>query len=140
MRIASRSVSSAPHCHTPCYGFQAMPPALGGVVFTSGTGKRPCPRGKAHRMDICFAHTLSGEPPDRWQPLEAHLRGFNIKATSAMSQNPQQTTAWLKAQLGNRVSQVRTDSYVGLFSSQHRKCRIDQTIGQSQKKYRRKIF
>ena len=75
MRIASRSVSSAPHCHTPCYGFQAMPPALGGVVFTSGTGKRPCPRGKAHRMDICFAHTLSGEPPDRWQPLEAHLRG-----------------------------------------------------------------
>lgn len=25
-------------------------------------------------MDRCFAHTLPGEGPDRWQPLEAHLR------------------------------------------------------------------
>jgi hypothetical protein len=32
--------------------------------------------------------------------------------------NPVQATNWVKAQLGNRASQVTSDSYVGLFSSQ----------------------
>ncbi len=36
----------------------------------------------------------------------------------SLTDNPAQATNWVKAQLGNRASQVTNDSYVGLFSSQ----------------------
>lgn len=31
-------------------------------------------------MDPFYAHTLPGEPPDRWQPLDEHLRGVADRA------------------------------------------------------------
>lgn len=31
-------------------------------------------------MDLFYAHTLPGEPPDRWQPLDEHLRGVADRA------------------------------------------------------------
>ncbi len=51
--------------------------------------------------------------------LEAHLRGMGIPSVPEnLTQNPARTTSWLASQLGNRAASVKTDSYVGLFSSQ----------------------
>ncbi len=58
---------------------------------------------------------------ETWQfnpVLEAHLRGFGIRIAPGLADNPERATDWVKAQLSNRASQVRRDSYVGLFSSQ----------------------
>jgi very-short-patch-repair endonuclease len=58
---------------------------------------------------------------EAWQfnpVLQAHLRGLSISVPAAVADNPSQATSWVKAQLGNRASQVTTDAYVGLFSSQ----------------------
>ncbi len=63
--------------------------------------------------------TVSDE--ERWQfnpVLEAHLHGFGIIVSPALSENPERAVSWLKAQLGNRASQILLESYVGLFSSQ----------------------
>ena len=49
--------------------------------------------------------------------LAAHLRSFGIQVPVMVAKSPEEMTAWIKAQLGNR-GQVKTDSYVGLFSSQ----------------------
>lgn len=108
------------HCAFIGYGAVEM-------TISGGVGQQP----RTALFPVCLKRTTLQTTGDNikasvlddetWQfnpILEAHLRGFSIKATSAISQNPQQTTAWLKAQLGNRVSQVRPDSYVGLFSSQ----------------------
>lgn len=58
---------------------------------------------------------------EAWQfnpVLQAHLRGLTISVPASVANNPVQATNWVKAQLGNRASQVTSDSYVGLFSSQ----------------------
>jgi len=58
---------------------------------------------------------------DVWQlnpVLEARLRDFNIKIPTSLATDPDQATNWLKAQLGNQATQVRSDAYIGLFSSQ----------------------
>ena len=58
---------------------------------------------------------------EAWQfnpVLKAHLRGLTISVSETIADNPVQATNWVKAQLGNRASQVTSDSYVGLFSSQ----------------------
>ena len=58
---------------------------------------------------------------EAWQfnpVLQAHLRGLAITVPESVMDNPVQATNWVKAQLGNRASQVTSDSYVGLFSSQ----------------------
>jgi hypothetical protein len=59
---------------------------------------------------------------ETWQfnpVLQAHLREFAIKSIPAsVTDNPAEATKWVRAQLGNRASQVMDDSYVGLFSSQ----------------------
>ena len=57
---------------------------------------------------------------EAWQfnvVFAAHLRPLGIQPTATIIGNPEQITAWIKAQLGNR-GQVKPDSYVGLFSSQ----------------------
>jgi very-short-patch-repair endonuclease len=52
--------------------------------------------------------------------LQANLLALAIPPVPAsVVDNPIQATNWIKAQLGNRASQVTSDSYVGLFSSQH---------------------
>ena len=58
---------------------------------------------------------------EAWQfnpVLQAHLRGLTISVPASVAENPIEATNWVKAQLGNRASQVTSDSYVGLFSSQ----------------------
>jgi very-short-patch-repair endonuclease len=63
--------------------------------------------------------TVSDDETWQFNPvLEAHLRGFGINVTGGLSEIPERATSWVKAQLGNRASQVKSDSYVGLFSSQ----------------------
>src|SRR5439155_8577727 len=59
---------------------------------------------------------------ETWQfnpVLQAHLRALAVPPVPAtVADNPLQATNWVKAQLGNRASQVTSESYVGLFSSQ----------------------
>lgn len=63
--------------------------------------------------------TVSDEDPWQINPvLQARLRAFHITVADGLSANPESATNWMKAQLGNRASNVRADSYVGLFSSQ----------------------
>ncbi len=50
--------------------------------------------------------------------LHAHLRGMSIMVPPAVADNPVQATKWITAQLGNRASEITSNSYVGLFSSQ----------------------
>ena len=50
--------------------------------------------------------------------LEANLGGFGIKVSASLATDPEQATNWVKAQLGNQASQVKSDGYIGLFSSQ----------------------
>lgn len=51
--------------------------------------------------------------------LDAHLKSFNV--TMPNDGPPEYLAAYLKVQLGNRAV-VKTDSYVGLFSSQQMVC------------------
>lgn len=59
---------------------------------------------------------------EAWQfnpVLQTHLRALAIPPVpTSVADNPIQATDWVKTQLGNRASQVTSDSYVGLFSSQ----------------------
>src|SRR5262249_39863172 len=63
--------------------------------------------------------TVSDDEPWQFNPvLEAHLRGFGLKVPVGLAANPDQATNWVKAQLGNQASQIKSDGYIGLFSSQ----------------------
>ena len=108
------------HCAFICFGAVEM--ALAG-----GVGQQP----RTTLFPICLKRaslqttgdktkvTVSDDETWQFNPvLEAHLRGFGIKVASGLTENPERATTWLSAQLGNRASQVRSDSYVGLFSSQ----------------------
>jgi hypothetical protein len=76
-------------------------------------------RASLHSAGENVKATVSEDETWQFNPvLEAHLRGFSIRIPSQTTENPGATINWLKAQLGNRASQVRFDSYVGLFSSQ----------------------
>lgn len=63
---------------------------------------------------------VAEDEPWQFNPvLQAHLRSLAIKSSPpSVADNPVQATNWVRAQLGNRASQVTGDSYVGLFSSQ----------------------
>lgn len=68
---------------------------------------------------------VADDEPWQFNPvLQAHLRGMaipvppSIADPAALARGPAQAINWVKAQLGNRASQVTGDSYVGLFSSQ----------------------
>lgn len=63
---------------------------------------------------------VADDEPWQFNPvLQAHLRALAIKSIPPpVAENPVEATKWVKAQLGNRASQVTSDSYVGLFSSQ----------------------
>lgn len=51
--------------------------------------------------------------------LKAHLRALAIPTVpTSIADDPVQATNWVKAQLGNRASQVTSNCYIGLFSSQ----------------------
>lgn len=64
--------------------------------------------------------SVDDDEPWQFNPvLEAHLNSMALPdLPESIAENPIQATNWVKAQLGNRASQVTADSYVGLFSSQ----------------------
>jgi hypothetical protein len=108
------------HCAFICYGSIEM-------TIAGGVGRQP----RAALFPGCLKRsslqsngdqvkaTVSEDEVWQFNPvLEAHLRGFGIKIPAGLATNPDQAMNWLKAQLGNQASQVKSDGYVGLFSSQ----------------------
>lgn len=108
------------HCAFVCFGSVEM------IVAGGTDGKQ-----RKQLFPVCLKRAsfqTSGDKikavvdeDDVWQfnpVLQAHLRGLTITVPDSVMNNPVQATNWVKAQLGNRASQVTSDSYVGLFSSQ----------------------
>jgi very-short-patch-repair endonuclease len=107
------------HCAFICYGSVE-------ITISGGVGQQP----RTALFPVCLKRTSLQITADKikasvlddetWQfnpILGANLRSFGIKIDSVLAANPQRATDWLKAQLSNRAK-VKTDSYVGLFSSQ----------------------
>lgn len=116
----SRIRERGEHCAFICSGAVEM-------IVAGGVGQQP----RAALFPVSLKRTTlqtSGEQisivvadDEVWRlnpVLEAHLKGLGIGIPADLSDHPTQATNWLKAQLGNRASQVKPDSYVGLFSSQ----------------------
>ena len=109
------------HCAFVCFGAVEM-------TIAGGVGQQP----RATLFPVCLKRaslqtngdkikvTVSNDETWQFNPvLAARLHGdFGIQVTNGLAENPEQATNWLRAQLGNRASEVRSDSYVGLFSSQ----------------------
>jgi len=108
------------HCAFICYGAVEMP-------MDSAIGQQP----RVAMFPVCLKRAslqIAGDKikamvsdDEIWQfnpVLQANLRGLGITVTSGLSDDPEKATGWVRAQLGNRASNVRIDSYVGLFSSQ----------------------
>ena len=108
------------HCAFICFGAVEM-------TIAGGVGQQP----RAALFPVCLKRAslqssgdkikvaVSDDEAWRLNPvLEAHLRGFGIMAPVGLADSPQRAASWVKAQLGNRATQVRSDGYVGLFSSQ----------------------
>lgn len=108
------------HCAFICYGSIEM-------TIAGGIGQQP----RAALFPVCLKRSSLQSNGDQikaqvsedevWQlnpVLEARLRDFGIKIPPSLATTPDQATTWLKAQLGNQATQVKSDGYVGLFSSQ----------------------
>ena len=108
------------HCAFICYGAVEM-------TFAAAVGQPP----RSALFPVCLKRaslqtsgnnirtTVSDDEVWKFNPvLGAHLRGFGIAFPEILSRNPIQATDWIKAQLGNRASQITSNSYVGLLSSQ----------------------
>jgi very-short-patch-repair endonuclease len=62
---------------------------------------------------------VADDEPWQFNPvLQAHLRGLAITVAESVMNDPVRATSWVRTQLGNRASQVTSESYIGLFSSQ----------------------
>jgi very-short-patch-repair endonuclease len=116
LRIRERGERSA----FICYGSIEM-------IIAAGVNQSP----KMALFPICLKRALLQSTNEKvkvivsdtenWQlnpVLMAHLNSFGIKIGNGFVSDPTQIMNFLKAQLGNRASQIRSDSYVGLFSSQ----------------------
>lgn len=108
------------HCAFICYGSVDM-------IIAAGVGQPE----RSALFPICLKRASLQTSSDNvkiivsedetWQfnpVLGAHLRGFGIAVSDVWSRSPEHATAWLKAQLGNRASQVHPGGYAGLLSSQ----------------------
>jgi len=108
------------HCAFVCSGSVEM-------AIAGGVGQQP----RTSLFPICLKRaslqtsgeqikaTVGEEETWKFNPvLEAHLKGMSIPISTGLANNPTQATNWVKAQLGNRALQVKTESYLGLFSSQ----------------------
>lgn len=108
------------HCAFVCFGSVEM-------TIAGGVDQQP----RAALFPVCLKRVtlqMSGdriktivdeEEPWRFNSvLEANLRAHGIRGVPNMAEGPERLTDWVRAQLGNRATQVRADSYVGLFSSQ----------------------
>ncbi len=108
------------HCAFICSGVIEMSIA-GSVGQQKRTALFPVclKRASLHMTTDNFKVIVADEESWLFNPvLKVHLRDFNINYTYDSLDDPEQVINWLKAQLGNRASQIKSDSYVGLFSSQ----------------------
>jgi very-short-patch-repair endonuclease len=110
------------HCAFICYGAVEM-------VIAGDAGREQ----RKALFPVCLKRTslqIAGDKiratvldDERWQfnpILKVRLQSdFGINVGVDFPDNPERATAWLQAQLGNRVSLISADSYIGLFSSQH---------------------
>lgn len=116
----SRIRERGEHCGFICCGAVEMTMA-GGVAQQPRAALFPVclKRASLQASGDKIKATVSEDETWQFNPvLEAHLRGFGIGIAPGLAENPEQASNWVKVQLGNRASQVRADSYVGLFSSQ----------------------
>jgi very-short-patch-repair endonuclease len=109
------------HCAFICFGSVEMTIA-GGLGQQHRTALFPVALKRA-TLQLAGANikvSVQEEETWRFNPvLEANLRQLGIPSISeTLAQSPARATSWLSGQLGNRASQVKSDSYVGLFSSQ----------------------
>ena len=108
------------HCAFICFGSIEM-------TIAGGVGQQP----RTALFPVCLKRSSLQTNGDQikstvsedevWQinpVMEARLREFGVKIPPSFAANPDEATNWLKAQLGNQASQVKSDAYVGLFSSQ----------------------
>lgn len=108
------------HCAFICFGSIEM-------TIAGGVGQQP----RTALFPVCLKRSSLQTNGDQikatvsedevWQinpVMEARLRDFGIKIPTSLAASPDEATNWLKAQLGNQASQVKSDGYVGLFSSQ----------------------
>lgn len=108
------------HCAFVCSGSVEM-------TLAAGVGQQPrtalfpvcLKRATLHTSGEQIKATVSEDEVWQFNPvLAAHLKGFSIQVPASVADDPSQATNWVRSQLGNRASQVKGDSYVGLFSSQ----------------------
>ena len=108
------------HCAFICSGAVEMTLA-GAIGQQSRTALFPLCLKRAALQTSGTNVKVTVQEDEVWQfnpVLEAHLQGFGIHVPAGLADNPGEATNWVKAQLGNRASQVKTESYIGLFSSQ----------------------
>ena len=108
------------HCAFICYGSIEMTIA-GGVGQQARSALFPVCLKRSSLQTSGDQIKVSVSEDEVWQfnpVLEANLGGFGIKVSASLATDPEQATNWVKAQLGNQASQVKSDGYVGLFSSQ----------------------
>lgn len=108
------------HCGFICCGSVEM-----SIAETTGQGRRVAlfpvylKRANLQSSGDKIRVNVSDDEEWRFNPvLEAHLRSFGVVVRFDRFGDPYETIKWVKAQLGNRATQVQTHSYVGLFSSQ----------------------
>jgi len=107
------------HCAFLCCGSTEMPLAST-VGQASRTAMFPIclKRATLHTTGEHIKATVAEDEP--WQfnvVFGAYLRALDIRSPTTIASPPEEMAGWIKAQLGNR-GQVKTDSYIGLFSSQ----------------------
>src|ERR1035437_3038434 len=116
----SRIRERGEHCAFICYGAVEMTIA-GGQDQKPRTALFPIflKRASLEVAGVNVKATVSDDTAWEFNPvLQAHLREFGITSIPSFSDNPKRGIAWVKAQMGNRASNVGTESYLGLFSSQ----------------------
>jgi len=108
------------HCAFVCFGAVEMTLA-GGVGRQSRTILFSVCLKRASLQTSGEQIKMSVAEDEAWQlnpALEAHLRRMGIRVSSVLEENPAQAANWVKAQLGNRASQVKAESSLSPFSSQ----------------------
>ena len=109
------------HCAFLCSGAIEMT-IVGGQGQQSRTALFPVSlkRATLQQTGDKIKVTIAKEELWRFNPvLDAHLRGMGIGGCpTSSSDDPIRATKWAQGQLGNRASQIKSDSYIGLFSSQ----------------------
>ena len=108
------------HCAFVCLGSVEMPVAAAIGQQTKAALFPVCLK-RATLQVIGDRVKTTVEEDETWEfnpVLAAHLRQLGIAMAPKAATNPLQATNWVRGQLGNRAIQVKTDSYIGLFSSQ----------------------